>query len=66
MITDRDLIAIIAEQMAPNPWFRQERRKRLGKKPDDAWRRDAEKIAAAERRAARILARLREAGAVRE
>jgi hypothetical protein len=63
-MTDRDLIATIARELEPNPWFRHERRVRLGKKPDEAWRRDAERIKASENKAARIVAKLREAGAL--
>lgn len=64
-MTDRDLIDAIAREIAPNPYFREDRRKRLGKPLDDVAYRDSSTIRSASNKAARILARLREAGAVR-
>jgi alkylhydroperoxidase family enzyme len=54
--TDRALVAAIAEIIAPNPHFREERRKRLGKPMDDAAHRDFITIRTAANKAARIVA----------
>lgn len=65
MTSTPDLIATIAREIAPNPHFREDRRKRLGKPADDASRRDFDAIRTAGNKAARILERLREVGVVR-
>lgn len=63
-MTDREIIAAISQAIAPNPWFREDRRKRPGKALGDASKRDMREILTADRKAERAVARLRELGAL--
>lgn len=64
-MTDIDIIRLIAREIAPNAYFREERRMRLGRKPTKL--RDVDdfhEIKTAENKGAKILAGLREAGLI--
>lgn len=63
-MTDRELIAAIASEIAPNPHFREDRRARLRKPADATSDNDFKAIRTARSKAARIVAKLREAGAL--
>lgn len=61
-MNDRDAIAIIASEIVPNAWHREDRRKRYRKPQDKRALLDFKEIGTAERKAARIIKRLRAAG----
>lgn len=63
-MTDRDLIALIAREIAPNPWFRRDRALRLGRGVKGLLPRDYDRLAASERLAERIAKAMRKAGAL--
>jgi hypothetical protein len=63
-MTDRDLIAAIAREIEPNPWFRRDRLVRLGKLSSGLSTNDHAAIRTSENKAARIVAKLREIGAL--